>query len=70
MDLLSAVEILKKNKNKTIASCYDDNDDIQEALLLLDEGFEYPEVSHMKIGQWLKQLINTTHFKALCKWPG
>ena len=69
MDITSAIQILKANKNKTIASCYDANDQIQEALLLLDDSFEYPEVSHMKIGDWLKQLLNSTHFKALCKWP-
>lgn len=69
MDIGSAVSVLKANKNRTIASCYDDDDDIQEALLVLDEGFEYPEVSHMKIGRWLKLILDQPHFKSMVNWP-
>lgn len=69
MDIHSAIQLLKANKTKTIASCYDDDNGIQEAMLVLDEGFEYPEVSHMKIGQWVKMILSQQHFKDLCKWP-
>ena len=69
MDIDSAIKVLKKHKSKVIADVYDDNDDIQEAILTVDEGFEYPEWSGVTIGAWLKRVLNSTHFKDLTKWP-
>ncbi len=70
MDIGSAITLLTQNKKAKIADVYDDNDDIQEAILLLDEGFEYPEWSWATIGHWLKSVLNQAHFKYLANWPG
>lgn len=69
MDIDSAIKILKRHSKKKIANCYDDSDDIQEAILVLDECFEYPECSYMTVGQWLTAVLNQARWNYLSQWP-
>ena len=50
-----AIEVLKKHSRSTLSKLYDTNEEVAEAVKALIPNFEYPDYSHMTIGEIIKK---------------
>lgn len=57
MDKFEALQVLQSlHPSVKVADEYDDNDELRDALNSLIPDFEYPDFSHLTIGEIIKKL--------------